>query len=271
MAIREKRAVKRSLFTPGSRKYWDLKTEHARVLFVAILVNADDEGRLEGDPEDIKTLIPRASWPLEDILSYLRDLKKVELIDYYRVKGRWYIEVVGFWEHQDRHGVSQEPSRLPRPPRKEDVVVEENQSGVQEQPSGKILASYLASSSRCLDSYDGKGESERETKFNWSNFAKKYKHLIGKKAQDHKKNRELYNEVCLKYGEGVVLAALERCLPDQSEEFQTKGVFAWKFLTEIVHDFIEEPKHGTDKKYRSKAEQREENNRQVLKDVLGGT
>jgi len=268
VAIREKRAVKKSLFTPGSKKYWNLKTEHARVLFVALLTCADDEGRLEGDPDDVKTLIPRANWSLEDILSYIKDLDKVELIEYYRVKGHWYIQIMKFWQHQDRHGVMQELSEFPSPPKKRGEVSQENQEGVFEKPIGddlRLLPTPLSSPLR-------KEESEEETKCDWSSFARKYRHLVGRKPHDHKPNRKLYAEACSRYGEEKVLAALERCIPDQSEEFMAKQVFTWKFLKDTVHEFIEEPEHGTVRKRKlSKAEEREENNRKVFERVLGSS
>src|ERR1700722_11934766 len=59
MPARERRYILRSLFSPGSAKFWKLKTNEARLIFIAMIVNADDEGIIECDHHSIKALMPR--------------------------------------------------------------------------------------------------------------------------------------------------------------------------------------------------------------------
>jgi hypothetical protein len=269
--IREQRSVRKSLFLPGSKKYWNLKTEHARVLFIVLLTNADDFGRLEGSPEDVKTLIPRAPWPVEDIATYIQDLKRVELISHYRVGKQWYIEVQNFWQHQDKHGISQGPSEYPKPTNQ---VFAKHQSGVQEVDSG-VSQTPQKRNNACM--HDGRmdaslrKEGSGEETGKWSNFAQKWRSLGGGTAQATNMNKKLYTDVCEKYGEERVLTFLERWVEDQDDGFMRKKIAAWKFLSEGVHDVAEasEAGHGAGKKHLTKAEARDAHNAEVLERVLG--
>jgi hypothetical protein len=269
--IREWRAIRLSLFMPGSKRYWRLKNDLARLLFVVLVVAADDEGRLEGTADDVKVLAPRANWTVEEVETALRDMERVNLIVRYHKKTliqiNNYIEM-GIW-----HGVTGRGSKIPGPPRLISSPISSESTETNMVESSTILEKQPLSSLSLSSPLEhlGKGESEGKTKGQWSAFAKKYKHLIGKKAQGTKTNQELYAAVCLKYGEAAVLKTLEQCLPEQSEDFVKRPVFAWKFLKDIVHDSMEEPGSGATQKHKSKAEEREENNREVLKRVLHGT
>jgi hypothetical protein len=118
MAVRKSRDVLRSLYTPGSKKYWKLKTESARVIFIALVVNADDLGRLEGGAEDVKSLVPRSTYKATDVEKDLKDMVVVGLIQRYKVGSDWYIEVVDFVDNQQWAQVSERKSKLPEPPKK---------------------------------------------------------------------------------------------------------------------------------------------------------
>lgn len=117
MAIRENRSVSRSLFTPGSKKYRNigknLGAREAQLLFLVLLANADDLGRLEGNPEDVVALCP---WLLKSekcATNCLKNLERVDLIERYCVLGDKYIEIVGFVENQSWYGVSNRTSKIP--------------------------------------------------------------------------------------------------------------------------------------------------------------
>jgi hypothetical protein len=270
--IRDWRAIRLSLFMPGSKKFWALKTDVARLLFIVLVVAADDEGRLEGTADDVKVLAPRATWTVGDVEAALKDMEKVKLIVRYHKKTL--IQIINYVEMAIWHGITGRGSKIPGPPlalSSKTILETEETNRVD---TFTILENRSLSSlslSPPLSKHLGKEESEEGTRGQWSMFSKKYKHLIGKKPQSTKTNQELYGVACLKYGEVKVLAALERCIPDQSQDFMTKPVFAWKFLKDIVEDFIEEPQRVSGKKHQSKAEEREETNREVLKGVLGGS
>lgn len=139
MPVRERRDDLRSLYTPGSRKYWALKSDSARVLYNALKANADDEGLLEGDVEDVEALVPRArnvGWTTKSIGKDLEDLVSVGLIERYSIDSRSYIHVCMFAEKQQWTRVSAEQSSLPQPPsRKETQVAVASRSFISATPT----------------------------------------------------------------------------------------------------------------------------------------
>lgn len=238
MPVREKRAVLRSLFSPGSKKYWNLKTEHARLLFLVLLTNADDFGRLEGAPEDVKSLIPRSNWTLDEITTYVADLKRCDLIQHFKVEKEWYIEVVNFWENQDRHGVMQVPSKFPESP---NGVFHKHQDGVHDSENG--VSRKLESPHE--DEYHhphnppphGKEESEKETNFDFRQFRKKWKAITGRNAKTTTTNKRLFDQDCAQYGIEDVLRSIEPWANDQNEVFLNGPAADWMFLNTGVHDY----------------------------------
>lgn len=149
---RDSRTVLRSLYTPGSEKFKTLRSHEARHLYVACLLNADDEGRLEGACGSIVDMVP---WLFRGLANHektkkiahlclssrekvkkkarnglshhekvkkiahtwLSDLKRTRLIDWYKQDGKWVIQVNGnYSEEQDWQGVKRKPSKLPPPP-----------------------------------------------------------------------------------------------------------------------------------------------------------
>ena len=238
MPVREKRAVLRSLFSPGSKKYWNLKTEHARLLFLVLLTNADDFGRLEGAPEDVKSLIPRSNWTLDEITTYVADLKRCDLIQHFKVEKEWYIEVVNFWENQDRHGVMQVPSKFPESP---NGVFHKHQDGVRDSGNGVPGFSEFPTtgSTTTTPTTTEKEESERKTSFDFRQFRQRWKEIIGHKAKTTVTNKNLYNTACSQFGTDAVLRALEPWSEEQSEKFleDPRGFATWVFLKEGVYDF----------------------------------
>lgn len=243
MPVREKRAVLRSLFSPGSKKYWNLKTEHARLLFLVLLTNADDFGRLEGAPEDVKSLIPRANWTLDEITTYVADLKRCELIQHFKVEKEWYIEVVDFWENQDKHGVNQYPSKFPASP---NGVFRKHQDGVQDSENGvprKLESPHDDDNHPPHNPPHGKEESEKETNFDFRQFRQRWKAVIGSKARSTLTNQKNFDIACRQYGMERVLASIKPWADEQDDNFLARPSADWMFLKEGVHDYAgEEPK-----------------------------
>lgn len=85
MPARERRYVLRSLFTPGSVKFWNLKTDAARLIYLAMIVNADDEGRVECGWRDIAAMAPLWRTKQNTIIGAVKDLEGVGLIRKYGV------------------------------------------------------------------------------------------------------------------------------------------------------------------------------------------
>lgn len=84
----------------------------ARLLFIGLVTEADDEGRLAGNAVEIKLLIfPADNFATPQIETWLRELDAVSLILRYQAEGRPFIEIPKFCEHQDsRHRI---PSKIP--------------------------------------------------------------------------------------------------------------------------------------------------------------
>ena len=74
---------------------------HARLLFVALWLLADCEGRLENRPARIRAF----AFPYEtvDCEILLRELAATGFIEIYEVDGNFYIEVLNFSKHQNPH------------------------------------------------------------------------------------------------------------------------------------------------------------------------
>lgn len=85
-----------------------------RLLFTWLFSNADDDGRMKGDPDYVKvTVVPYTNWSNKTILSYLNQMKDIGLIYYWKVDDQWYIEFPKWKEHQYIQKDRYHPSLLP--------------------------------------------------------------------------------------------------------------------------------------------------------------
>lgn len=83
-----------------------------RLLFVGLISNADDEGRLEGDLSLIRSLVfPCDNLALKKLDAMLNELAEAERIRRYTVNGMPYIEIVNWKRHQKIDRAV--PSKLP--------------------------------------------------------------------------------------------------------------------------------------------------------------
>lgn len=85
MPARERRLILRSLFTPGSVKWCSLKTDTARLVYLILVVNADDNGRVECGWREVAALAPLWKVKQNEIIGTVRDLEGVGLIRKYGV------------------------------------------------------------------------------------------------------------------------------------------------------------------------------------------
>src|SRR5262245_34894028 len=75
--------------------------EFAQALYPLLVVHADDFGRLQGDLFTVKNVVdPSSPRKLSEFETALQALAQVELIAWYEVEGRKFIQVNNFEQHQ---------------------------------------------------------------------------------------------------------------------------------------------------------------------------
>ena len=99
------RMISKSLST--SEKFAELipragpLAEFCQLLFPLMVSHTDDFGRLQGDPFTVKLVChPSSPRPVDDFARGLELLQTVELIDWYTVNGKKYIQIQQFEPHQ---------------------------------------------------------------------------------------------------------------------------------------------------------------------------
>lgn len=128
-------------------------TALTRLLFMGLISNADDEGRLPGHPALVKSQIfpYDVDITVQNVSDWLKNLAELDMIQVYSVKGQTYIQINNFLKYQsinrptpsnypapqtenegslNTHGVISEDSRLIEEKRKE---IEEK--GIEEKDS----------------------------------------------------------------------------------------------------------------------------------------
>ncbi len=84
----------------------------ARLTFIGLITQADDEGRLTIDPRSIKAKIfPIDEFSTKDVANWLNELISLELIEAYKVNGRFFAELAGWRKTQFIQ--KKKPSNLP--------------------------------------------------------------------------------------------------------------------------------------------------------------
>lgn len=85
---------------------------HCRLLFMGLISNADDEGRLRGNPALIRSSVfPYDEFTAVEVESFLEQLHSERLIRRYSVDGQAFIDIPNFPKHQTINKPT--PSRLP--------------------------------------------------------------------------------------------------------------------------------------------------------------
>lgn len=92
-------------------------TRDERLLFMGLISNADDEGRLQGHPALLKSIIfpYDADILLPDIEKWVQLLSDKKIIQVYQVDGQTFIYITNFLKHQTIKKPT--ASKLPAPPR----------------------------------------------------------------------------------------------------------------------------------------------------------
>lgn len=112
------------------KKINDLSDDTSRLAFTWLVTFADCEGRVDGDPAVLRSLLfPRRSdVTVQEMAAYIQEWAKAGLIAWYQSNGDWWIWLPNFERHQvglrkDREAAS----RIPAPP---DAVDLRTSSGV---------------------------------------------------------------------------------------------------------------------------------------------
>lgn len=112
MAIRERRSIEKTLFSPGSRKFFRLKTDKTRLLYIGFLLVADDLGYLDADPEELVALFPKMDMTIRDVKKCVADMIQVGLIIEHTQNDVKYLEINNFVEKQDWHSIGARGSKF---------------------------------------------------------------------------------------------------------------------------------------------------------------
>lgn len=83
-----------------------------RLLFIGLISNADDQGRLKGNPKLVKALVfPFDDISADEVQADLDELATVECISVYKVGSKTCIQILNWWQYQ--HPQWAYPSDLP--------------------------------------------------------------------------------------------------------------------------------------------------------------
>lgn len=140
----------------------------ARLLFMGIISNSDDEGRLPGHPALIKSQIfPYDSGiTVEQVTEWLRILLELEIIMIYTIDGQIYIQIKNFLKHQtinrptkskypepslDTHGGLMEDSLPKEDKRREE---EDKEKGREENNILSLISDSPTPYTEIVDSYN---------------------------------------------------------------------------------------------------------------------
>ena len=127
------RMISKSLST--SEKFAELVTragplaEFCQTLFLLMVPHSDDFGRLQGDPFTVKYVChPSSPRTIEDFTRALQQLEAVQLIDWYTVDAKRYVQIRQFDPHQPGlHKRTQ--SRFPEFPGNSGSIEEKRREG----------------------------------------------------------------------------------------------------------------------------------------------
>lgn len=99
-----------------SKKFASLKSDRARMLYLMIYPHTDVKGRMEADPDLIKSqVVPRLSLSERQIMEYLQDMASTGLILLWRENGDLYLEITRFEDFQSLREDREAPSTIHDP------------------------------------------------------------------------------------------------------------------------------------------------------------
>ena len=242
MAVRDKRSVSRSLFVPGSRKFWGLKTDQARLLYLAMLLGADDEGRLEGADADISAIIPRCKWSRAQLAQYIGNIRRSGLISRYKIKRAQYIQIIDFAEHQSWQGISREPSRIPAPYGSLSASTATSEPRPAQQSASKSAPSpYQGRVGKVsIPSTASTRTASADPHETWKEMRSKYRRKVGKSLKQWKPRGAEFTAILEKHGYDIVMKAFELWLEGSTKTWLRTINYPFALFMKQVQDHIEE-------------------------------
>lgn len=108
----QRRMIHASLF--DNKEFWYL-SDKAKILYVGMIVFADDDGRLKGDSILIKRKIypPHEDVKIEEVKKHIGELVKAKLIVYYKVEDEYFIQHPNWTKYQSLRQDRKKDSDLP--------------------------------------------------------------------------------------------------------------------------------------------------------------
>lgn len=91
-------------------------SDQGALLYTWMIHSYDDEGRMTGDPEDLRyNIVPRRDITTDQVIEHLLEMNELELIRWYLVDGKPYIEMdpEAWTEHQTFKGIHRIASKIP--------------------------------------------------------------------------------------------------------------------------------------------------------------
>jgi len=91
-------------------------SDQGALLYTWMIHSYDDDGRMPGDPEDLRyNVFPRRNVTTDQVIENLLTMNELELIRWYLVDGTPYIEMdpEAWKEHQTFKGIKRIPSKIP--------------------------------------------------------------------------------------------------------------------------------------------------------------
>jgi hypothetical protein len=100
-----------------SERLGSLSCDGARLLFTWMVTQADNLGRLRGEPIFVKaTVLPKTPATVPQVDKWLAELNTVGLIRWYANQGNRFVYIEGWEKHQKLHHTLARSSELPEPP-----------------------------------------------------------------------------------------------------------------------------------------------------------
>lgn len=221
MPARERRYILRSLFSPGSHKFWRLKSDCARLVYLALLVHADDKGVVECDHQAVMSMTPRSQWTARERSAAVQALVKSGLGATYRQDSKLYMKINGFEQSQSGQVVSWKHDENPAPPSNISIHTIHNRMNVRSDRNESFLDSQ---------------NSDRA----FSTAKKAFHRIVGRKSFGSLgQQRHQWDSLISKEGEKVVVSAVELWAREKKESLLNSKYIPFLTFLKFGSEFIE--------------------------------
>lgn len=111
-----KRMISKSIST--SMRWNGLKSDTARLLFVMTIPHCDDWGRIDGEPEVLKSIVfPMIrAYNIQKLTKDLKDLAESNMVFWYSIDNKKVVEIIDWFGHQSISDNKRSKSKFPPVP-----------------------------------------------------------------------------------------------------------------------------------------------------------